>query len=182
MTLNPLLWVLAAPWAMAVADGAGTSVGQLKLQQLLDRPQDGYCLDVVGSGEYIRFDMPLTAHNCKPGLYQDEAVSLTPEGAIYFPAYQRCVTAAGLNGRAVQGASLLIRECGEQVPFMDAAPLQRFDFLADGRVRLKGSDLCLTAGPQSDRTFSAEHRWRALYLDSCEMTDHSRNRWRFHQP
>ena len=43
----------------------------------LDRPQDGWCLDAVGSGPHIRFDMPLIGHNCKPGLFADEAVQFT---------------------------------------------------------------------------------------------------------
>ena len=43
----------------------------------LDRPQDGWCLDAVGSGPHIRFDMPLIGHNCKPGLFADEAVKFT---------------------------------------------------------------------------------------------------------
>lgn len=32
----------------------------LQLIDKLDRPIDGYCLDVVGSGPNIRFDMPQT--------------------------------------------------------------------------------------------------------------------------
>jgi hypothetical protein len=50
--------------------------GHLRLVDDLDRPQDGYCLDIVGSGQHIRFDLPLIAHNCKTGLYADEAVVL----------------------------------------------------------------------------------------------------------
>lgn len=38
---------------------------QMKLINLLDR-YDGYCVD-VGSGNNLRFDMPLNAHNCKEG-------------------------------------------------------------------------------------------------------------------
>ena len=32
--------------------------GHLRLVDNLDRPEDGYCLDILGSGQYIRFDMP----------------------------------------------------------------------------------------------------------------------------
>jgi len=67
------------------------TTGHLRLVDHLDRPEDGYCLDVVGSGRHIRFDLPLTAHNCKPGLYPDEAV-LIENRRIRFPAYGACAT------------------------------------------------------------------------------------------
>ena len=51
-------------------------MGHLRLVDKLDRPQDGYCLDIMGSGDHIRPDLPMTVHNCKPGLYADEAVRL----------------------------------------------------------------------------------------------------------
>lgn len=64
----------------------------LQLKDRLDRPTDGYCLDVVGSGQHIRLDMPLTAHNCKgPQVYADEVVEYRSDQSLYFPAYQGCV-------------------------------------------------------------------------------------------
>lgn len=174
----------ASMQAADAADAVAGSVkpGHLKLVDALDRPQDGYCLDIVGSGRYIRFDLPLTAHNCKPGLYADEAVVLQGDGRIHFPAYDKCVTAAGLNGRALPGAGLVARDCGERTPFLDAPELQAFRFHEDGRVELAGSGLCLTAGPESAATFSDEHRWRALYLERCERAEPARSRWQFSIP
>ena len=81
--------------------------GHLRLIDKLDRPEDGYCLDILGSGDDIRADLPMTVHNCKPGLYADEAVRLEPDGRLYFPAYRLCATVAGLNGRALAGAALV---------------------------------------------------------------------------
>ncbi len=156
--------------------------GHLKLIDPLDRPEDGYCLDLVGSGQYIRFDMPLTAHNCKPGLYHDEAVVLEANGYIRFPAYNRCVTAAGLNGRALPGAALIARGCGERSPFLEAERLQIFRLRDNGQVELDGSGLCLSAGPRSDATFASDHRWRALYLDDCASAEPARSRWQFSVP
>lgn len=184
--MRPLRFALAIALglfssAAVHAQGEGAP-GHLKLIDSLDRPQDGYCLDIVGSGRYIRFDLPLTAHNCKPGLYADEAVRLQSDGRIHFPAYDKCATAAGLNGRALPGAALVARDCGERTPFLDAPALQEFRFHEDGRVELAGSGLCLTAGPESATTFSDEHRWRALYLERCETGDPARSRWQFSIP
>jgi hypothetical protein len=156
--------------------------GHLKLLDPLDRPQDGYCLDVVGSGQYIRFDLPATAHNCKPGLYADEAVILEPNGYIRFPAYNKCLTAAGINGRALPGAALVPRDCNEQSPFLKAHAQQLFTFRPNGYVELTGSGLCLTVSNESDSTFEPTHRWRPLFLGRCDEVDPSRSRWHFTIP
>ena len=157
---------------------SGEIVGHLKLIDDLDRPHDGYCLDIVGSGRHIRFDLPLTAHNCKPGLYPDEAV-VVENRRIRFPAYGVCATVAGLNGRALPGAAVVPRACGERTPFMEADKLQRFSFRSDGRIELEGSSLCLTVGENSDSTFDPAHRWRTLFVDHCERTEPARSRWKF---
>ena len=153
--------------------------GYLQLIDRLDRPLDGYCLDIIGSGQHIRFDLPLIAHNCKEGLYADEAVELEKNGYIRFPAYGKCATVAGLNGRALPGTALMVRECGEVIPFMDAEKLQKFRLRKDGMVELGGSGLCLTVGRKSESTFSPDHRWRALFVEACEEADPARSRWRF---
>ena len=158
------------------------TAGHLRLVDDLDRPQDGYCLDIIGSGEHIRFDLPLIAHNCKPGLYADEAVVLEKNGNIRFPAYDKCVTAAGLNSRALPGAALVARECGENTPFLNTKGLQDFHSRDDGRLELGATGLCLTVGAESDSTFYTDHRWRPLFVESCEKTDPTRSKWRFVQP
>lgn len=168
----------AAPAAPAAAP-LEAQPGHLRLVDDLDRPQDGYCLDVLGSGPYIRFDMPLSAHNCKPGLYADEAVVLEPNGRIRFPAFNACVTAAGINQRALAGAALMPRGCGEKTPFLDAAALQVFEHRSDGRMELAGSGLCITVGQESDSTFDATHRWRSLFLQHCAQAPLAYSQWRF---
>jgi hypothetical protein len=161
----------AGPWQ----EGAG----HLRLAEDLDRAQDGYCLDVVGSGQYPRFDLPLIAHNCKPGLYADEAVIMESNGYIRFPAYNKCATVAGLNSRALPGAALVPRDCAENSPFLDAEKLQKFHHREDGRIELAESGLCLTVARKSDSTFSPDHRWRPLYVESCEIAEPARSRWKF---
>lgn len=171
--------VAALVTASVAASEPRIQVGHLKLKDSLDRPQDGYCLDIVGSGPNIRFDLPMTAHNCKPGLYDDEAVTIESTGRVRFPAYNACATVAGLNGRALPGAAVVPRACGERTPFLEAERLQSFTFRKDGRVELQGSGLCMTAGDRSDSTFDASHRWRTLYMDRCDATEPSRSRWHF---
>lgn len=172
----------AAPAATAVSGDAVP--GHFKLRDSLDRPQDGYCLDIVGSGRHIRFDLPMTAHNCKPGLYPDEAVVVEGKTRIRFPVYGVCATVAGLNGRALPGAAVVPRECGESSPFMEAETLQRFTFHDDGRVELHGSGLCLTVSAESDSTFEVTHRWRALFVARCDAVTPQLSRWHFvpHKP
>ncbi|WP_211166023.1 hypothetical protein [Azoarcus sp. TTM-91] len=183
LTLLPLLAAGALMTPAAHAETAQAQrPGHLRLVDPLDRPNDGYCLDVVGSGRYIRFDLPLTAHNCKPGLYADEAVVMEANGYIRFPAYHACATVAGLDGRALPGAALVPRECGERTPFMEADKLQRFTHRPDGRVELTGSGLCLTVGRESATTFEPSHRWRPLFVERCEATDAQRSRWVFSVP
>jgi hypothetical protein len=153
--------------------------GHLKLKNSLDRPEDGYCLDVVGSGQYLRFDLPLNAHNCKPGLYADEAVKMESDGTIRFPAYNRCATVSGLNGRALPGAAVVPAGCGENTPFLDTKGLQSFTQHKDGKLELTGTDLCLTVGRESDRTFSPDHRWRPLFVERCGEAVPERSQWEF---
>lgn len=174
--------LLACHTLAAPADNRLGAPGHLRLIAPLDRPQDGYCLDIVGSGAHVRFDLPMTAHNCKPGLYADEAVVLEPNGRILFPAYNKCATAAGLNSRALPGAAIVPRDCEERSPFLEAERLQVFRLKTNGQLELEGSGLCMTAGRRSDRTFSAEHRWRALFLEECHLADPKLSRWKFSIP
>ena len=90
--------------------------GYLELSDKLDRPEDGYCLDIPGAGNWVDFNVPLNAHNCKlPGLFPDGAVIFTNPGPIRFPAYKGCVTAAGLNGRSLPGAALMLKPCAGDI-------------------------------------------------------------------
>ncbi len=168
---------IATP-AVAWQEGAG----YLELADRLDRPEDGYCLDLPGSGEWVDFSMPLNAHNCKrPGFFADEAVTFDAPGVIRFPAYEGCVTAVGLNGASLPGAPVMLRPCASEIdtdraPFI-AESLQIFDHREDGRIELLGADLCLTVGVESAPTFSPVHRWRALTLERCGAAPAARSVW-----
>ena len=155
----------------------------MRLVDDLDRPQDGWCLDVVGSGSHIRFDMPLIGHNCKPGLFADEAVTFEKDGRITFPAYgDACVTVMGLNQSALAGAALMLKQCGQEIPFLNAPQFQYFEHLDNKTMRLKSTELCITVGDQSKGTFDPTHGWRTLYMDRCADIDLSRAMWNFVRP
>lgn len=172
----------ASPQTDADQNAPAEHVGHLRLVDDLDRPHDGYCLDILGSGRHIRFDMPMSAHNCKPGLYDDEAVVWDADGKIRFPAYGACATVAGINNTVLAGAALMPRACGERSPFLEAQHLQHFVHRQDGRIELKGSGLCLTVGTESAPTFEPAHRWRTLFMQHCEHAPPSHSQWRFVVP
>lgn len=150
----------------------------LQLKDRLDRPIDGYCLDVVGSGRHIRLDMPLTAHNCKgPQVYADEVVQYLSDQSLYFPAYEGCVTVMGLNDKALAGNALMLKRCGEVQPFLNAKKFQKFQFNEQGQVQLVGSSLCISAGQDSHTTYSPDHRWRSLLMLPCKEVALTRSVW-----
>lgn len=152
----------------------------LQLVNKLDRPVDGYCVDVVGSGANIRFDMPLTAHNCKgPQVYFDEVIEFREDGTLFFPQYQGCITVMGNNETALPKNALMLKRCNAQEPFLIAKHFQHFKFLANKQIQLNDSDLCIVAGERSHTTFSPAHRWRGLYMDICEQAEEKLSQWQF---
>ncbi len=158
------------------------SLVHLRLLDRLDRPKDGYCVDILGTPRNMRVDLPLFAHNCKPFLTRDSAVVFTSNGLIKFPAVDRCITVAGVNSAALPGASILLRKCNESMPFFETSRLQRFTHRDDGRLTVAGSELCLTVGAQSAATYSPSDRWRTLFVDDCATTEPARSRWEFVVP
>ena len=154
----------------------------LRLVDRLDRLSDGYCVDILGVGEWLRVDLPLFAHNCKPGLTADSAVVMRDNGQILFPAVDRCITVAGVNSRALPGASVLLRPCDETGAFFETPALQRFELDRDGRLLLAGSNLCLAVGERSATTYSSADRWRALFVADCVEIEAERARWRLVTP
>lgn len=150
---------------------------QLQLVDRLDRPSEGYCLDIVGSGGTIRFDMPLVAHNCVPGLYPDRTVAIRRDGSIYFPGYDQCATVMGMNAEALPGAAVMVKPCGQDTPFLEARRFQNFEQRDDGGIALAGTDLCLAVGAESRPTYNRTHRWRTLNVQRCGATDATLARW-----
>ena len=96
--MKPLLMALLVLLPICVSSAASDSTPatpelfHLRLVDRLDRPEDGYCFDILGVGANLRVDLPLFAHNCKPVLTNDSAVRRLPGGQIEFPAVGGCVT------------------------------------------------------------------------------------------
>ena len=151
----------------------------VRLVDPLDRPEDGYCFDILGTGRNLRLDLPLFAHNCKDGATPDSTVVYTPRGQLIFPAAGVCVTAFGVNNTVLPGTSVLLRPCDERSAFFETTELQKFDHTQNGQLKLRGYELCLAVGPDSSRTYSPLDRWRVLSLESCDEVDQKFSAWEF---
>ena len=177
-----LIALLLLPGPSLASAAPPTTAAHLRLLDRLDRPEDGYCMDVPGTGQNLRVEIPLFAHNCKPRLTSDSAVVFTSDGLIRFPAVGRCTTVAGVNSVALPGAAILLRACKGSTPFLESSKLQRFTLRDDGRLALAGTELCLTVGSKSAPTYSPYDRWRTLFVDDCTAAERVRSRWEFVVP
>lgn len=142
---------------LAIAGSAFGAEGLVRLIDPLDEPEH-YCLDVPGWGRRLNLDAPLMAHTCKPGAADElfEADRPNP-GQLYMRAYDRCVEAGSSEPRA----EVFTRACS-------SSGRQRFKFETDGRIRLSGSDLCLTvAAGRGTPTGGPSHLRRDLSLQPC---------------
>ena len=171
------LTILFAATSAGATDVATGKLIHVRLKDRLDRPVDGYCFDILGTGNRLRLDLPLFAHNCKGGATPDSAVVYTSPGQLVFPAVNVCVTAFGVNGTVLPGTSVLLRPCEQRTPFFETSSLQKFDHLDNGQLKLRGSGLCLAVGNQSSSTYSPADRWRVLSLQSCAGTALSHSAW-----
>lgn len=88
----------------------------------------------------------------------------------------------GLNQHALQGASLMLKACGQEIHFLNASKFQHFERIENGAVKLKDSNLCISMGDESKTTFDPKHAWRTLYMKRCDEFDHSRATWKFVKP
>jgi hypothetical protein len=177
--LTALVIIVSIVTGGSMSSASPGSQVHLRLLDRLDRPDDGYCVDILGTPGNMRVDVPLFAHNCKPSLTSDSAVVFTSDGFIKFPAVDSCLTVAGVNSSALPGASILLRKCNESVPFFETLTLQRFTHEKDGKLSVLGSKLCLTVGRQSAATYSPYHRWRTLFIADCSTVEPTLSRWEF---
>ena len=163
--------------ATITANTSAADLIHVRVKDRLDRPDDGYCLDILGTGRNLRLDMPLFAHNCKGGATPDSSIIYTSKGQLVFPHPNVCVTAFGVNNTVLPGTSVLLRPCDQRTSFFDATGLQKFDYLVNGQLKLRGSKLCLAVGNKSSVTYSSFDRWRVLSLESCANTELSHSVW-----
>ena len=168
-----IIAVIAASGGQAVA----ADLIHVRLADRLDRPADGYCLDILGTGTSLLLDVPLFAHNCKNGPTPDSAVTFSDNGQLVFPAASVCVTAFGLNNTVLPGTLILLRPCNFRMAFFDTENLQKFNHLKNGQLQLRGYDMCLAVGKQSSRTYSPSDRWRVLTLQLCAEIELTYSGW-----
>ncbi len=180
--LGMLVVLAAQAFGISQALSASSDTpSHLRLIDRLDRPQDGYCLDIPGAPPNVRVELPLFAHNCMATLTMDTTVVLTPDGYIRFPTVERCVTVMGIHS-SLPGAAVRLGQCNPPNPFIDISRLQRFTHHDDGRLTLKETDLCLAVGSRSAETLSSIHRWRTLFVEDCAVAKPARSRWEFVVP
>ena len=170
-------YLLAILVIVATASSASTEFVHVRLKDRLDRPNDGYCLDILGTGQNLRLDLPLFAHNCKSGATPDSTVVFTNLGQLVFPEPAVCVTAFGVNNTVLSGTSILLRPCDQRISFFESADLQKFEHLDNGQLKLTDSELCLAVGEESSVTYSQQDRWRVLSLERCTDTKLSHSAW-----
>jgi len=168
-----IIAVIATSGNQAVAE----DLVHVRLMDRLDRPADGYCLDIPGAGANLLLDVPLFAHNCKNGPTPDSALTFTGDGQLIFPAAAVCVTAFGINNTVLPGTSILLRPCNFRTAFFDTENLQKFNHLKNGQLQLRGYDLCLAVGEQSSRTYSPSDRWRVLTMQFCREIELMYSSW-----
>lgn len=181
---TPYIHMLACLILLSVHSESSSAANptHLRLIDNLDRPTDGYCIDIHGTPGNLRTDLPLFAHNCKPRLTVDSAVAYESAGPIRFIDLDLCVTVAGVNSQALPGAAILLRKCGESSAFFETERLQQFVLHADGQLELVNMGLCIAVGPRSASTYSPNDRWRPLFVDDCVTAAKARSRWQFTAP
>ena len=164
-TVLLLTFALIGLASHAQEDFAG---GNFMLVDALDAPKR-YCLDLEGYAYITDLDAPVIVHSCKEGWFKDGTwiVDFPQPGQIYIPWYELCVVA----GSAEQDAEVFLQECSD-------APLQFFDFLADGKVALRSEDedrFCLAVAETSRPT--GNNLRRQTRMTHCDDTDESMTRW-----
>ncbi len=163
--------------AIITTNVAAMDLVHVRLKDRLDRPGDGYCLDILGTGNNLRVDLPLFAHNCKGGATPDSTIIYTNQGQLLFPGANVCVTAFGVNNTVLPGTSILLRPCDQRTAFFDTSDLQKFDYTRNGQLKLRGSELCLAVGNASSVTYSPLDRWRVLSLQLCTSAEINYSVW-----
>lgn len=177
MTISRLWFAILIALIINTTHVVAAELVHVRLKDRLDRPKDGYCLDILGTGSNLLLAVPLFAHNCKDGATPDSTITYTDKGQLVFPDAEVCVTAFGVNNTVLPGTAVLLRPCDYQINFFNTSNLQKFDYLENGQLRLHGYTLCLAVGEESSSTYSPFDRWRVLSLESCADTALSHSSW-----
>lgn len=170
-----LLWVVVAVFPHAVfsqdqtAAVSNDSGVQIRLVAPLDEPEL-YCVDLAGWGKSLKLDDPLQTHTCKSQNAADQMFSISGDH-IKVSDYDRCLQIAGSSGITVTGSAVIARACS------DENPLQMMAMRDDGKLQIKNTDYCLTAGTESAEASGPSHVWRTLSTIKCDAADRDLATW-----
>ncbi len=154
----------------------------IKLNDRLDDPNRGLCIDIPGHLTGTDVDAPLVVHTCKDGFWNfDERflpALLEKSNRLMMPKFKRCVTAEKME----QGAPLILEEC-------DADDIHQGWELIAGQLRLKGSsELCIEVNAEPSevsigtRNHPVRHLVRPLSLEQCVKGGSKYQQWGFVAP
>lgn len=143
----------------------------ISLVDQLDDP-DHYCIDVAGFGAGIRLQDPLQAHTCKRTDNRDEQFTYSSStGQLYMEEYDLCLQPETL----ADGSEIYLRECSD-------IPMQNFNKLSDGTIRLAGDGtnlFCVAVESGAGQVINPVHKRRDLIVKACDGTEPSLITWSF---
>ena len=154
----------------------------IKLNDRLDDPNRGLCIDIPGHMTSTDIHAPLVAHTCKNGFWNyDELflpVSLDKTNRLMMPKFKRCVTVDEVK----QGAELILEEC-------ETGDIHQSWELVAGQLRLKSApELCIEIGAKPSevsmgtRNHPVKHLVRPLSLEQCVKGGNKYQQWGFIVP
>lgn len=177
MSISRLWFAMFIALTVITTHANANDLIHVRLKDRLDRPVDGYCFDILGTGTDLRLEVPLFVHNCKTGPTTDSSVIYTSKGQLVFPSADVCVTVFGVNNTVLPGTAVTLHPCDYEAKFFETADLQKFDYLENGQLQLRGYEFCLTVGDEASRTYSPDDRWRVLSLQPCASAALSHSAW-----
>ena len=131
----------------------------------------GYCLDIPGHMAGVRLDLPLQAHTCKHGIWNQDgrfdAVSLM-NGMLQMPQYDLCLQAEDNS----IGARLILADCTQ-------TKLQTWKLQDSGEITLESIlEMCITIdnGPGKDAG-GPRYLMNGISLDTCAPNASDRQQW-----
>lgn len=169
----------AFPFPGAPNNAAGEFI---KLNDRLDDPKRGLCIDIPGHYTSTDVDAPLVAHTCKDGFWNfDERflpASLEKSNRLEMPEFNRCLAAEKIK----QGAQLILAECA-------ADDIHQGWELIAGQLRLKGNpEFCIAIDEAPSEVsigtlnHPVKHLVRPLSLEQCVKGGNKYQQWGFVAP
>ena len=165
-----LFSLLLSPLALA-----GETMEVTLIEHLSDEPR-GWCIDSAGHQVNAIMEGGVHGHTCYsyegngPQVDQGFDVADIKKGAFRLVAFDHCLTVP----LAEPKTWIALTPC-------DGRPEQGFEMKADGAIVAKmAPELCITLGRQTVPGGGGNpvHQVRALYLDKCESSNDSHQRWR----